>query len=129
MQGRRLMAGDPFYDTREWRDRLRPRQLSREPFCQWPGCTLPATVADHIEPIRQGGAKRDPKNLQSLCDDHHNVKRAAERHGKDWRQAAHAGCYADGSPVDPDHPWHTGGRSITASPRLTTGAPLKVVVT
>jgi hypothetical protein len=114
------MSGHPFYDTRDWRDRIRPRQLARHPMCQWPECDRPADTVDHIQPINQGGAKRDPANFQSLCSDHHQVKRAAERHGKDWRKEAWRGCYEDGSPRDPSHPWYTGGGSITAKPGVAT---------
>lgn len=115
------MAGDPFYNRREWRDRLQPGQLARAPMCEWPHCDKPATVADHIVPIKQGGAKRDRANFQSLCDQHHNVKRAAERHGKDWRVEAFKGCDINGYPLDPTHPWNAGGGSITRNDVLTTG--------
>jgi 5-methylcytosine-specific restriction endonuclease McrA len=40
----------------------------------------PATVADHITPIRQGGAKLAKNNIQWLCATHHNIKSAKEAH-------------------------------------------------
>ena len=101
-----------WYDRREWRDRIQPRQLAREPMCQWPQCERPADTVDHITPISQGGAKRDPGNLQSLCFDHHQIKRAAERHGQDWRKQAYRGCNDDGTPRDPEHPWNQGQGGI-----------------
>lgn len=100
------MAGHPFYKTADWYARIRPRQLARAPLCEWPDCNRPADTVDHIIPIKQGGPKRDPANLQSLCTDHHQVKRSAEAKGLDWRQVAYRGCDSDGTPLDPSHPWN-----------------------
>lgn len=97
-----------FYSTANWQA-IRRKQLAKHPLCQ--GCVgiVPATVADHIRRITEGGAKRDPANLQSLCRACHQDKTAAERAGKTWTPPAHRGCFADGSPRDPAHPWYTGG--------------------
>lgn len=114
------MSQDPFYQTADWRLRISPRQLSREPMCRQ--CGQPAKHADHITPISRGGAKRDPKNLQSLCHTCHNQKTAIERQGKTWHLD---GYFEDGSPRDPNHPWYTGGGSITGSTALRPAAPLE----
>jgi 5-methylcytosine-specific restriction enzyme A len=60
--------------------RLRAELLDEEPFCRIraPGCTIDATVADHIVPLRQGGA-RDRSNLQPACRHCHAIKSARER--------------------------------------------------
>ncbi len=58
---------------RKWRAMI----LQRDPLCMWPGCHEPATVADHIVPLRQGGGW-DLENGQGLCRRHHNVKTRQE---------------------------------------------------
>lgn len=77
-------SNQDFYNTREWKDKLRKQFISANPFCieckKFNDITL-ANVVDHIIPIEQGGAKRDDRNYQSLCNYHHNVKRGKERHG------------------------------------------------
>lgn len=52
--------------------------LRRSPICQWPGCTQPATDADHIVPVSQGGALHDINNAQALCHMHHTLKTRQE---------------------------------------------------
>ncbi|MCR4267088.1 HNH endonuclease signature motif containing protein [Nitratireductor sp. ZSWI3] len=95
-----------FYGTANWQ-RIAARQLARKPICE--GCeTAPATLADHIVPIRQGGAMRDAANLQSLCRQCHAEKTGAEKAGRSWTPPKHRGAYSDGSPRDPNHPWFTG---------------------
>lgn len=56
-------------------------QLSRFPLCaecERQGHVTPATVLDHIVPLRQGGLD-EPSNYQSLCQSCHNRKAANER--------------------------------------------------
>jgi len=65
-----------FYGGRAWRETSK-RQLMREPLCA--ECLraermTAATLADHIQPIRDGGSRYDPENLQSLCKACHNRK-------------------------------------------------------
>lgn len=91
-----------FYRTAGWAA-IRKRQLARAPFCY---CGAPATEVDHIKRIKEGGAKRDADNLQSLCHRHHSEKTNAEKAGRAWIKR---GCDADGMPLDPAHPWHPGG--------------------
>jgi len=109
-----------FYDTARWQ-KCRRMQLSRSPMCE--AClTKPAKHVDHIVPVSRGGDIWRSSNWQSLCQDCHNAKTAAERTGRTWTPPKHRGCFPDGSPRDPAHPWYTGtpgGRSITASPALT----------
>ena len=72
---------DTVYNTRRWK-RLRRMILSRHPVCTEclkEGRTAPATVADHIIPIKQGGAIWDIDNLTGLCERCHNKKRQTER--------------------------------------------------
>src|SRR5262249_50061350 len=86
-----------FYSTANWQ-KIAARQLARQPLCQ--GCpnVVPATMVDHIIPIKAGGAKRDPANLQSLCRDCHAQKTRAEQHGYKWIARKHRGCDVDGAP-------------------------------
>jgi len=65
-----------FYNSRAWR-RLRLYILQGDPLCR--ECNKPATVVDHIEPIRLGGASMDPENLQPMCASCHNKKSRSER--------------------------------------------------
>jgi 5-methylcytosine-specific restriction protein A len=36
---------------------------------------------DHMTPLKQGGARLDPQNLQPLCDSHHRIKSWREQRG------------------------------------------------
>ena len=65
-----------FYNSKAWR-RLSREQLQREPLCAEcykAGRITPAEIADHIQPIKRGGARLDIANLQSLCKGCHNRK-------------------------------------------------------
>jgi 5-methylcytosine-specific restriction endonuclease McrA len=42
--------------------------------CLKEGRYTTATIVDHIVPIRQGGARLDINNLQSLCHSCHTIK-------------------------------------------------------
>lgn len=83
----RYRADDPdrrFLQSREWRERIRPRQLSNFPFCSFClalGHIAPlATQVDHItRPRGDRALQRDPENFQSLCADHHLLKSDWER--------------------------------------------------
>ena len=69
-----------FYASAAWR-RLSRMQLMREPLCvvcYGAGRITPAEIADHIMPIRDGGARLDLSNLQSLCRGCHNKKHNKE---------------------------------------------------
>ncbi len=74
-------ARSPEYSTARWQA-ARLAQLKRCPCCvecTKQGRTTPATVADHITPVRLGGAFYDPANHQSLCRPCHQSKSASER--------------------------------------------------
>lgn len=66
-----------FYDTKEWIV-VRNRYRKRNPICEHDHCNKPMHTVDHIIPIRAGGAKFDENNLQSLCFQCHQCKRAEE---------------------------------------------------
>lgn len=91
------MAG--FYSSAGWLI-IRARQLARQPLCQsCPDADLvPAFAVDHIKPISTGGSKRDPTNLQSLCESCHADKSHAERYGRVWVALRYRGCSVDGAP-------------------------------
>lgn len=59
------------------RKHFREQVLTREPNCR--ACGQPATEADHIVPISQGGSHDDPANGQALCTSCHQRKTIAER--------------------------------------------------
>lgn len=72
------------YDSRRWRERVRPDKLRRDPICQrcrLLGLTVPATQVDHWTRFTHGGDAWDEANLVSLCDPHHDEKSKAERAG------------------------------------------------
>lgn len=57
----------------------RRRILARDPICRWrEGCTQPATIADHIIPVAEGGSD-DESNGQGLCAEHHDRKTRDEQ--------------------------------------------------
>lgn len=62
------------YDT-AW-EKLRRTHLADEPLCRM--CGAPAVLVDHIQPIRDGGARLDDANLQSLCRRCHDRKTAED---------------------------------------------------
>jgi 5-methylcytosine-specific restriction protein A len=64
-----------FYRSATWRD-MRRHHLSQNPACVV--CGAPASHADHITPLAEGGATTGP--LQSLCEGHHRQKTTAEGH-------------------------------------------------
>jgi 5-methylcytosine-specific restriction endonuclease McrA len=55
----------------------RRKQLFDHPLCQYAEndeeCGVVADSVHHIVPIEDGGARRDPKNLMSLCRPHHSA--------------------------------------------------------
>lgn len=71
---------DAFYHTQRWR-RLRDQHMREEPLCRScraRGMTVAGQVVDHITPVKQGGDRWDPANLQTLCNPCHEVKSANE---------------------------------------------------
>jgi len=101
---RRPRVSDPYYRTSHWL-KLRAAALKRDRnTCTVPGCHQRATYVDHIVPRKQGGADA-LHNLRSLCAMHDNQIRQ-DASGKRRSGGILRGCHADGSPVDPNHPWH-----------------------
>jgi 5-methylcytosine-specific restriction protein A len=73
--------------------------------CEQLGRVTAATVVDHKIP-HKGDPQLfwDETNWQSLCAPcHDRYKQSQERTG------VMRGAAADGSPIDPAHPWHTEG--------------------
>jgi 5-methylcytosine-specific restriction protein A len=69
-----------FYRSAAWRS-ARAALLREEPLCRVcraGGRLAPATVVDHVRPIKDGGARFDAANLQPLCPPCHNRKTARE---------------------------------------------------
>ena len=69
-----------IYKSARWR-RVREIVLSENPYCKEckrNGKRTPATIVDHIKPIREGGEIWDGDNLQGLCQSCHNKKTAKE---------------------------------------------------
>lgn len=101
-----------LYDRQQWK-RVRANQLEREPtcrMCRQEGAPIPrpAHHVDHITPLEKGGAPFDRNNLQSLCHSHHSEKTALDKMGIAFNDWELRGCYADGSPRDPSHPYYSG---------------------
>ena len=77
---KRDQEAQAFYDSPQWRA-TRRRKLQEQPCCEEclrHGIITPATIVDHITPIKQGGARLDMNNLQSLCRSCHSIKSIAE---------------------------------------------------
>ncbi|GAC1405524.1 MAG: HNH endonuclease signature motif containing protein [Burkholderiaceae bacterium] len=69
-----------FYQSAAWRA-LRAAFLFQHPVCcrcEAAGRIVAAVVADHVLPIKDGGARLDEANLQALCVPCHNSKTASE---------------------------------------------------
>ena len=69
-----------FYQSTRWRA-MRAAVLADSPLCckcQAKGLFRAAKVVDHILAIKQGGARFERLNLQSLCVPCHNAKTASE---------------------------------------------------
>ncbi len=67
---------EKFYKSAAWK-KVRGIHLARQPLCV--ECGRPAKIVDHIQEIRDGGAKLSDENLQSMCVACHNAKTAEER--------------------------------------------------
>ena len=69
-----------FYQSAQWRA-VRATFLRVHPLCvlcQQRGRVVPAVVVDHVQPLKDGGARFEWHNLQALCVSDHNAKTAAE---------------------------------------------------
>ena len=69
-----------FYQSIRWRN-TRAAVLRDNPLCckcKARGVLQPATVVDHIVPIKLGGERFERSNLQGLCVPCHNAKTASE---------------------------------------------------
>jgi hypothetical protein len=82
----RYRADDPdrrFLQSREWRERIRPRQLRHEPLCTFCIALGEIKIAEQVDHIRRPRGdrqlQRDPANFQSLCAAHHQMKSLWER--------------------------------------------------
>ena len=67
-----------------------------------------ATVADHVERHRGNKKLFFEGELDSLCAHHHNSKKQSEER----KTELGVGCYNDGWPKNPNHPWNKEGRGI-----------------
>ncbi|ANC31446.1 HNH endonuclease [Isoptericola dokdonensis] len=72
--------------TRHQRRTFSAAVLDRDQVCQAHGCTAPATEADHIVEIADGGSGTDPANGQGLCHEHHQHKTQLARRARQARR-------------------------------------------
>jgi 5-methylcytosine-specific restriction endonuclease McrA len=79
--------GDPYKRSAYRRNRLVVLEQANHRCC-WPGCSQPATTADHIVPLVAGGG-HDLDNLRAMCAHHNSVGGAAITNQK--RQARKIG--------------------------------------
>ncbi len=73
-----------FYQSAAWRA-VRAAFLREHPVCvrcEGRGRLVAAVVADHVLPLKDGGARFDWTNLQALCVSCHNSKTAGETAGR-----------------------------------------------
>lgn len=81
--------------------KLRRSVLAEEPLCRMcsqQGRNVAATDVDHINNDPSNNSR---DNLQGLCHECHSRKTNADMgHVVRW------GCAADGTPLDPSHPWN-----------------------
>jgi 5-methylcytosine-specific restriction endonuclease McrA len=95
-------ADKQFLDSRDWRDRIRPRQLRRFPLCatcEARGVLTLATEVDHIV-VAKGDMRllRSSDNLRSLCKACHSRKTRGQSRGYS------NDVDLDGYPTDANHP-------------------------
>lgn len=79
------------YESRRWREVVRPSKLSRDPVCQrckLLGITAPAEEVDHRVPIAAGGDGFADGNLVSLCRPCHGVKTECDKRGEPGPEVA-----------------------------------------
>lgn len=57
---------------------MRDAYLATHPLCEQSGCPRLADDVDHMTALAEGGAKYDPRNFMSLCDDHRKAKTNAD---------------------------------------------------
>lgn len=124
-RGKVLLMADSYYKTKAWLS-LRKAALRRDLYtCVVPGCGQPAYAVDHVKRRRDGGADT-LDNLRSLCTAHdHAVKEGRDGKRGNQGKLVVKGCFADGTPRDPSHPWFTGGRVQSSEPneRRSGGVP------
>lgn len=102
------MPNDPFYKSKQWRGLCAAVKRRSRGKCEVPGCTAAAKVVDHILSRNNGGADV-LHNLRHLCRSHDNaVKEDANGNRRGNGKLTVTGCFPDGSPRDPSHPWFTG---------------------
>jgi 5-methylcytosine-specific restriction endonuclease McrA len=102
---------DPYYRTRHWRQLRAARLRLDRHTCVVPGCGQRASFVDHVVSRRSGGAD-SLANTRSLCSEHdHAVKETANGVRRNAGKLTVKGCFPDGSPRDPSHPWFTGGKA------------------
>ena len=104
-----MKKADPYYKTKHWKS-LRAERLRMDMHtCVVPGCNQPAYAVDHVRARRAGGADAID-NLRSLCKPHdHAVKEGRSGERGNQGKLGIKGCFVDGTPRDPMHPWFTGG--------------------
>lgn len=77
-------VNDAFYSSKAWK-MSRRKQLIDHPLCQYiengNDCDRIADSVHHRVPIEDGGARRDPANLMSVCRPHHSVIHRSMRDG------------------------------------------------
>lgn len=102
------MPANGYYQSPQWR-RLRAARLKIDRrTCVVPGCGKTAVVVDHIIRRKDGGADTIA-NTRSLCREHDNqVKERPNGRRANAGKLVMRGCFADGSPRDPGHPWYRG---------------------
>lgn len=78
-----------IYDGKQWRN-LRLMHLRRQPLCVM--CGEAGGTVDHIIPIEQDGEMWNVSNLQTLCFDCHQLKRAKEAQMKKRNEKYNQSC-------------------------------------
>jgi 5-methylcytosine-specific restriction protein A len=100
-----------WYSVQSWRRRAK-HQLQIQPLCvlcEERGRLTPATIADHDPPHKGDYNAFVLGPLRSLCVDCHQGQWAVDKRG--YR----LDIGADGYPIDPKHPFFTGGKSGSGS--------------
>lgn len=100
--------GDPYYQSRHWRELKRASRARDAGLCAVPGCNRPGVVCDHVlarppVPYQTDADRLD--NVRLLCRVHDSQCKESRR-GDPLRQRGGRftvrGCDVDGWPLDPE---------------------------
>jgi hypothetical protein len=106
------VPNDPYYKTKHWKDLVSQVWQRAKGYCEIEACNRLGKVCDHVIPRRRGGPDT-LTNLRLLCRFHDNqLMQQSDGNRRNGGVPTVPGCFPDGSPRDPNHPWYAGGKAM-----------------